>query len=415
MCSLIRRRLSSRKLACLIWLLTLAVNALANEGQPFVFLQSEVHGGYKPDIASTEGGLWNQCDVVSLGIDTSPARIREGAVEDYLNEVACRLAPELCNDLTIYLVRKPYFNASMMPNGVMQIWSGLLIRVHNEAELAAVIGHEIGHYARRHSIKQHDNLVVTTGVLTLLGLGLNTASLSGAMDPNIASLTFDVSQLALVASYFKYNRDQERESDQFGIQLLSEAGYQAASAASVWENMIEERALSPSRTPTPPFDYTASHPQPEERQNTLGTLAKRLMTKSSEAADLGSSRYIEAISPILELLLDDEVDNTPPQQAIYVLEGLKEAGFPDGTINFYIGAAYRRRGDEGDAERAKSHFRQALADPVPYKRAHKWLGILLLKDKMKPEARQHFNAFLSAFPDAKDREMVQYYLSLTEN
>ena len=52
------------------------------------------------------------------------------------------------------LVRTPYFNASMAPNGMMQVWSGLLLRVDNEAQLAAVLGHEIGHYLARHSVER---------------------------------------------------------------------------------------------------------------------------------------------------------------------------------------------------------------------------------------------------------------------
>ena len=48
----------------------------------------------------------------------------------------------------------PQFNAMMAPNGMMLVWSGLLLRVENEAQLAAILGHELGHYLERHSVEQ---------------------------------------------------------------------------------------------------------------------------------------------------------------------------------------------------------------------------------------------------------------------
>ena len=54
----------------------------------------------------------------------------------------------------VHLVRTPLFNASMAPNGMMQVWTGLLLRVDDEAQLAAVLGHEFGHYLARHSTER---------------------------------------------------------------------------------------------------------------------------------------------------------------------------------------------------------------------------------------------------------------------
>lgn len=68
----------------------------------------------------------------------SPFRLRDATLETYLSELACKLAGEHCPDMRVYPLRAPYFNASMAPNGMMQVWSGLLLRVENEAQLAAV-------------------------------------------------------------------------------------------------------------------------------------------------------------------------------------------------------------------------------------------------------------------------------------
>src|SRR3546814_3527175 len=70
----------------------------------------------------------------------------------YLVEVMQRLSRDFSSDMRVYLMRTPYFNASMAPNGMMTVWSGLLLRVNDEAQLAAILGHEMGHYMQRHTL-----------------------------------------------------------------------------------------------------------------------------------------------------------------------------------------------------------------------------------------------------------------------
>ena len=84
----------------------------------------------------------------------SPFTLRDAQFTAYIQDIACRLGGEHCPDIRVYLMRTPFFNASMAPNGMMQVWTGLLLRVENEAQLAAVLGHEIGHYVARHSVDQ---------------------------------------------------------------------------------------------------------------------------------------------------------------------------------------------------------------------------------------------------------------------
>ena len=108
----------------------------------------------RPDLASDEGGLWAQMDRAEAKLKTSPFLIRDPALNDYVYGVACKLAAEHCPESRVLRGATPWFNASMAPNGMMQVWSGLLIRMANEAQLAAVLGHEIGHYLARHSLER---------------------------------------------------------------------------------------------------------------------------------------------------------------------------------------------------------------------------------------------------------------------
>ena len=104
-------------------------------------------------MASDEGGYgpsWTGRN----RLRRSPFNLRDPKLRSYVQDIACRLGAGHCPDIRVHLVRTPYFNASMAPNGMMQVWSGLLLRVDNEAQLAAVLGHEIGHYLARHSVER---------------------------------------------------------------------------------------------------------------------------------------------------------------------------------------------------------------------------------------------------------------------
>ena len=83
----------------------------------------------RPEVATDEGGLWAMMDREETRMRRSPFLIRDANLRDYLQGIACKLAGEHCPDVRVYPVRTPFFNASMAPNGMMQVWSGLLLRV----------------------------------------------------------------------------------------------------------------------------------------------------------------------------------------------------------------------------------------------------------------------------------------------
>ena len=98
----------------------------------------------RPALDTDEGGLWALMDREEKRLRRSPFRIGDAVLHDYLQGIACRLGAEHCPDIRVYALRTPWFNASMAPNGMMQVWSGLLLRVDNEAwrgEIPLIEGH----------------------------------------------------------------------------------------------------------------------------------------------------------------------------------------------------------------------------------------------------------------------------------
>src|SRR5277367_4511301 len=107
---------------------------------------------YRP-VDADEKGLWQACDNLEKEIAVSKLRLTDPQINAYLLGVMERLLGARAGELRLYVVRSADFNASMAPNGMLLVHTGLLARVRNEAQLAAVLGHESGHYLRRHTLQ----------------------------------------------------------------------------------------------------------------------------------------------------------------------------------------------------------------------------------------------------------------------
>jgi beta-barrel assembly-enhancing protease len=155
----------------------------------------------RPAVETDEGGLWAMMDREETRLRRSSFAVRDEGLSAYLLNLVCRLGGEHCPDIRVHVVRTPHFNASMAPNGMMQVWSGLLLRVENEAQLAAVVGHELGHYLERHTLERLRDAKNRAAFGQFLGM----FGLAGA-----------IAQLGVLASMFAFSREQEEREDRFG-------------------------------------------------------------------------------------------------------------------------------------------------------------------------------------------------------
>ena len=125
--------------------------------------------GYQPDAASMEGGLWMVSDHAEKNLQTSPLLVKDVALNAYVRGVVCKLAADRCGSIRLYIMEVPHFNAYMMPNGAMVVWTGLLLRVQNEAQLAYILGHELTHYEHRHTLEAFHRAESTSTVMAFFG------------------------------------------------------------------------------------------------------------------------------------------------------------------------------------------------------------------------------------------------------
>ena len=348
----------------------------------------DVTPGEQPPPASVEADFWMITDAAEARIRDSGRRVMDPAINVYVRRVVCAIAGPYFGDIRVYIIRVPDFNASMMPNGAMQVWTGLLLRARNEAEFAYVIGHEIGHYLRRHTLKRMVDLRTKTDALVFVQLAIGAAGGS--------PLAGNLVQLLAMARLSAYSRDQERESEAVGFRLLVDAGYDPYQAAPIWRRLIvEARAADEDQRSI----FFASHPAPEERAETL----ERRAEESRAEGDAFEARYLEAILPLRAGLFRDELRSRRFDRLQVVLDHHFEAAAKLGELHV-----------AGDEALAIAAYRRALnLDGAPPE-THRDLGLMLMRKQQSGEALGHLRAYLAATPEAEDRAMVRSYMARLE-
>lgn len=355
----------------------------------------ELQPGERPPIESDEAGLWMMMDRVEANLQSSGRLETDPGLNDYLRGIVCRLAPEQCADIRLYIVATPHFNATMAPNGAMQVWTGLLLRAQNEDQLAFVIGHEIGHFQKRHALTRWRTARDTSGVMAFLSLIAAGAGV-GFVGP--------LAQLAALSAIYGYSRDQEREADEAGFLSMTRAGYDPREAARIWKNLMAEQAAH--RKPQEVV-FFATHPSPPERIEALEKMAGRV---SPPAAD-DRGRYVAAIAPFRAAWLKEELRKGEYAASLVVLDQLAAAGSGvPAELEFFRAEVFRLRDAEGDAAAAVAAYEKAIAAGGAPVEAHRALGLVHRKRGDRARAAACFANYLRLAPDAEDAKMITRYL-----
>jgi predicted Zn-dependent protease len=318
----------------------------------------------------------------------SPFNLRDAKLQAYVQDIACKLAREHCPDVRVYLVTAPEFNASMAPNGMMQVWSGLMLRVDNEAQLAAVLGHEIGHFLERHSVEQLRDAKTRSAFGQFLGL-FGAAGLLG--------------QVGMMAGAFAYEQEHEREADAIGLRLMRDAGYDAREAAKVWENLRVEISARPGGERSSPF--FATHPPAAERQEALAQLAR-----ASPGGVSNEAAWREIVAPHVGAWLADEVRRGSPEESIALLTRLMARSPGVALYPTARGEVYRLRAGEGDLEHALADYEAAIAAGGEPPVAHRGMGLIYRARREAAPARASFARYLESAPDAPDSALMKSYM-----
>lgn len=201
--------------------------------------EEEIALGVKstPEMAAQMGGLSRNAEARALVERVGAALVHQS------------VAAQSPYKFTFHVLADPKtINAFALPGGPIFITEGLLARLKGEAELAGVLGHEIGHVIARHSSEHLAKAKLTQGLIGAATIGTGDYS------------TAQIGQLVGSLINMRYGRDDELESDALGIRIMAEAGYDPRALIGVMETLA--RASSGSRQP----EFFSTHPHPENRQ-----------------------------------------------------------------------------------------------------------------------------------------------------
>jgi predicted Zn-dependent protease len=212
-----------------------------------------------PVTGKQELMLLSDADEIKLGRETDGQVVREyGIYEDpklaaYLDGICQRLGKVSHRSQLAYhfkILDVPVVNAFAVPGGYVYFTRGILAAVSNEAELAGVMGHEIGHITARHSAQQYSR-----AQLAQIGLGVGSIFIDSTVVTGLA-------QLGVGMLFLRFSRDNERQADDLGVEYSSKAGYDASQMAIFFET-LERMNPGSDRSGLP--GWFSTHPNPVDR------------------------------------------------------------------------------------------------------------------------------------------------------
>ena len=354
-------------------------------------VQPSIGPGYQPQDRD-ERGLWMQADEYERQVAHSNFVIRDPALNSYVRSVFCRTVGEIeCKDVRIYLMRSPIFNSAMAPNGMVQVWSGLFLRVRDEAQLAAVLGHEYEHYHHQHSLRFLRDLKKKTDAIAWLGF---------------VPFGFIV-QIGVAGTIFSYTRDMEREADAGSVSLLAGAGYDTSAASRIWEQVRAEMdATATARGSKSRKDKDRgmfqTHPPTAERMTELAALATK---QHGATITRNEAAYQAALEPWWPAFVDDQIKLNDFGGTELLLAEIARNGWT-GPLLFARAELYRSRGHPDDLVKAAGFYRDAIGSGNYPVEAFRGLGLALLRSGSTAEGRAALNNYLNRKPDASDRTMI---------
>lgn len=205
---------------------------------------------------------------IAIGSEAGPQFLAEGGGElgdkvivEYVSNIGKRLAALSENpDLPweFHVMDSDVINAFALPGGKVFISRGLLARMTNEAQLAGVLGHEIGHVTARHANDRFANQILVTGAV----VGVSVAASQSDND----AVQIGVPAASAIAGSLwtlSYGRGQEHESDSLGLRYMTRAGYDPMGQVQVMQ--ILDEASGESKQP----EFLSTHPDPGNRVERL--------------------------------------------------------------------------------------------------------------------------------------------------
>ena len=272
----------------------------------------------------------------------------EPEATDYISNLGRRLASssqDSRQDFDFFLIHDPAINAFALPGGFIGVNTGLILTAQAESELAGVLAHEISHVTQRHIARMlaQQNQTGLASIAAIAG-----ALLLSRVSSQAGEAAFALGQAGAIQSQLNFTRDNEREADRVGLQVLDQAGFDPRGMAAFFERLQRASPIHESSS----FSYLRTHPLTFER---IADMQNR--TQNMGYRQVPDSLEFQLIRAKLKAWLE------PPREALaFFEEGLAERKFLSEAAARYGLVVSRMR--LADYKRARSDL-EALRKLVP--------------------------------------------------
>ncbi|MBF0478871.1 MAG: M48 family metallopeptidase [Candidatus Omnitrophica bacterium] len=358
--------------------------------------------GYK--LADDEQRLIKRVEEFSEILDGSDYIYHNQALEDYLRQMASQLLPARAREsgisINVKMLKDPEFNAFSFSNGKIYIHSGIIAACENEAQLAALLGHEIGHVVNRHALKEFRATINKSAFMSAMsGLGL-----AGA-----------IMQIGTMSSAAGYSQHLEFEADELGFTMMKDNGYDVHESKILFQSLEKHLAEEEIKTPF----FFSSHPQVKSRISSFQHLIDQ--TGMLPATRIQNNQiFYNLTKDIRKINIELCLMRGYFKTAERFLNQYINLFPNEGNGYFLKGELFRQRTDitQGRKERAKSDdwntaislYEHALNLDPSLTKIYKFEGYIYEKTKQMPKARDVFTKYLEHNPQAEDRAYIQHYL-----
>ena len=328
-------------------------------------------------VEEDEARIWKMLETTEKRIADSGRLYPDPGLEAYLLEVAHRIEPPQVFEAIPFrfrVVRDTAPGAFGLATGTIYVHTGMLARMESEAELAAVLGHEMAHVVHRDVLRQVRQEQVWRP---------------------------DWSALMRLASVTGYSRELEADADREAVLLMRAAGYDTADASTFFERIRDWIAAEGVKTPP---TYYSTHPRIEERIASSRALAASIGgaggLRNAEVYERRTASVL-LVNGRVELAAGRNRDAWDQAQRYVRLEPKDAAG------HLLLAEVARRDMTAGWMESALASYRRAIELDPRAAEAWRGLGIVLEKKGDAEEARRAFRRYLELAPDAPDRAHVE--------
>lgn len=258
-----------------------------------VLLTSLAACATNPVSGKKELALVSESQEIDIGRQSAAAAeselglVADQQLQDYVKSVGMPLAnasERTALPWSFHIVDDPTPNAFAAPGGFIFLTRGLLVLMVNEAEMATVLGHEIGHVTARHSVKR-----MSQQQLAQIGVGVGSM-----ISPTLGEFG-GIATSGLQVLFLSYGRDDERQADDLGYGYALAQNYDVREMVNVFSSLQHSAQLA-GRSPLP--DWQSSHPNPAER---IVRIEKKLETlpSTSPARRIGEDDYLSHIDGLM--------------------------------------------------------------------------------------------------------------------